>query len=181
MYCGLFTSFYLISFGVSSIILNHQMKVEKQTVEWTWDDQVTVESFPSDRELAENIRDQLGLMGWTPPWEYQKDSTRFQFVVTHLAKNTNVKVDLDSGRAAVVEKPKGFWAVLHGMHFFNGRIPNAPFFLQTWMVFQWLTLLVLFLSLILGLWLWLKYSYKTWELYVFGGLFILSFLTMILL
>lgn len=181
LYCGLFTSFYLLAFGFSSIVMNHQIELDRTEPGRIWDTRVQVDTSGTDRQLAENLRDQLGLMGWTPPWQYQKDTTRFQFAVVHLAKETDVKVDLHTGAARVTERPKGLLAVLHGLHFFNGRIPNAPFFLRTWVVYQWLTLLVLLTSLLLGLWLWIRYSYKSWELYAFGGLFLISFLLMLLL
>lgn len=181
LYCGLFTSFYLIAFGFSSLVLNHKMQVDHSAVTDTWTGQVQVNTDLKDQELAEDLRDQLGLMGWVPPWEYRKDATQFRFVLTHLAKNSELKVDLGSGAVTVAESPKGLLAVLNGLHFFNGRIPNAPFFLRTWMVYQWLTLLVLFFSLLLGLWLWIRYSHKTWELYVFGGLFLISCLLMLML
>lgn len=181
LYCGLFTSFYLIAFGFSSIILNHKVTLENTDVARTWTGQVQIDPARSDQDLAENLRDQLGLMGWVPPWQFKRDSLQFSCTVTHLAKTTTLQLDLQTGAVQGAEKPKGLLAVLHGLHFFNGNIPNAPFFLRTWMVYQWLTLLVLFFSLVLGLWLWLKYSYKTWELYTFGGLFLISCLLMLLL
>ena len=181
VYCGLFTAFYILAFGVSSIILNHQMEVDNTDVTKTWQGEVSVTASMSQQEMAEDFRNQLDLMGWVPPWRYQKDSTHFQFETTHLAKTCAIKVNLLSGATEVKEMPKGFWAVFHGLHFFNGSIPNAPFFLKTWMVYQWLGLFVLFLSLILGIWLWLKFSYKTWELYAFGGLFLLSIILMIMI
>lgn len=181
LYCGLFTSFYLLAFGLSSIILNHKMDVENRTIKKTWTDQVKVELSMTENELAEEVRNQLGLMGWVPRWRFNKDSTHFKFAVTSLAKTSKLNLDLNSGKVEVAEIPKGFLAVFHGLHFFNGRIPNAPFFLQTWRVYQWLTLLVLFFSLILGLWLWIKSGHKTWEFYFFGGLFLITSLLMILL
>lgn len=180
IYSGLFTSFYLIAFGLSSIILNHKIKVEKSEVTYNWDSKVQVDVNLSDRDLAENIRDQMGFMGWTPPWENKRDSASFQFMITHTGRNYYLNLNLETGDLAIAEAPKGFIAVLHGLHFFNGKIPNAPFFIRTWAVYQWLALFVMFISLILGLWLWIKYSYKTWEGIVFGGLFVASIIIMIL-
>ncbi len=142
---------------------------------------VTLETSLDDMPLAESVSDQLGLMGWLPPWQFQRDSASFRFQVTHFGKTNQIAIDFKTSTAEVQEMPKGFVAVLHGLHFFNGKIPNAPFFLRTWMVYQWLALLVLFISLILGIWLWLKYSYRTWEFYVFGGVFGLSIFIMCLL
>jgi hypothetical protein len=157
------------------------MDVDHKTVKRTWEAEVKVDHSLPDRDLAEDVKNQLKLMGWAPQWQIQRDSTHFRFTVTHLAKTNQLALNLDTGEVQISDIPKGFWAVLHGLHFFNGRIPNAPFFLKTWIVYQWLALLVLLVSLILGLWLWLKYSYKTWELFVFGGLFLFSVLLMILI
>ena len=181
LYCGLFTSFYLIAFGFSSIVLNHKIDLDHKSVAGTWTEKVAVDTSLQNKDLSEKVRNQLGLMGWIPYWQFRRDSVHFQFNVTHLAKTNKVKVDLRNGKTEISDIPKGFWATLHGLHFFNGRIPNAPFFLKTWMVYQWLALLVLLISLILGLWLWIAYSHRTWEIYVFGGLFFLTILIMILL
>ncbi|MEZ4989416.1 MAG: hypothetical protein R2824_03360 [Saprospiraceae bacterium] len=177
----MFTSFYLLAFGFSSLVLNHKIPVDQKAVVDTWSGQVQIDPGIPDQEIAEGIRDQLGLMGWIPPWQFKKDSTQFRCVLTHLAKDTELKLDLRTGIVQVAEMPKGFWAVLHGLHFFNGNIPNAPSWFRTWAVYQWLTLFVLMASLLLGLWLWLKYSRKAWEVYLFGGLFFISCLIMLLL
>ena len=157
------------------------MDIENTTINKIWRGQVTVDSSLDEVTLAEDVRDQLGLMGWLPRWQFQRDSNSFRFNTSHLAKTNKIWLNLRTGEVEVSEIPKGFLAVLHGLHFFNGKIPNAPFYLRTWVVYQWLTLLVLLISLFLGLWLWLKYSRKTWELYFFGGVFAFSILLMLLL
>jgi len=181
LYAGLITSFYLIAFGLSSIILNHKIDVEKRTVKKVWRDQLEIDPSLEDDALATDVRDQLRIMGWLPRWQFQRDSISFRFNTNHFGKTNKIWLNLETGEVEVSEIPKGFFAVLHGLHFFNGKIPNAPFFLRTWVVYQWLTLLVLFISLVLGLWLWLKFSHKTWELYFFGGVFVFSVFLMLLL
>lgn len=181
LYSGLFTSFYLIAFGLSALILNHKVNFEKRDVTNTWETSVQVNAGLSDHDLAESIRDQLGFMGWLPPWENKRDSTSFHFMITHPGRNYYLDLNLKTGNLAVAEAPKGFVEVFHGLHFFNGNVPNAPFFIRTWAVYQWFSLFVLLISLILGLWLWIKYSYKSWEGIVFGGLFIGTVIIMILL
>ena len=178
LYCGLFTCFYILALGTSSLILNHGLRVEDQVIKSSWEAVVEIDISLGDQELAASVRDQLGIMGWLPTWRIQRDTTHFRFVSNHYAKTNLLTLDLNSGKIRVEVVPKGFLATFHSLHFFNGRIPNAPFFLKTWIVYQWLGLLVLLFSLILGLWLWLKFSHKTWELYVFGGLFLLSILIM---
>ena len=171
LYCGLFTSFYILAFGISSLILNHRWDIENKDVKNIYTERVIIDNNLDDNTLAENIRDQLGLMGWLPKWQMHRDSQSFQFTTVHLAKTNQLNVDLASG----------ILATLNGLHFFNGKIPNAPFFLKTWIVYQWLSLAVLFISLILGLWLWLKFNYQSWELYFFGTIFIMSIILMILI
>lgn len=181
LYSGLFTSFYLLAFGLSALILNHKLKAEKSEVTHQWESNVQIDADLSDRELAENIRDQMDFMGWTPPWEFKRDSTSFQFRVTHPGRIYQLDANLATGNLAISETPKGFIAVFHGLHFLNGNIPNAPFLIRSWAVYQWLSLFVMLISLILGLWLWIRYRYKTWEGIAFGSLFIGSIIIMMLL
>ncbi len=181
LYCGLFTIFYLVAFGLSSIVLNHKMDVDNTEITEQWNSIVESDPNLSDKDLAESVRDQLKIMGWVPYWEFEKDSVSFSFSITHLGRNYYVDLDLTNGDVAIAEAPKGFMAVLHGLHFFNGNIPNAPFFLRTWAVYQWLTLFIMFISLIVGLWLWIKYRYQRWEGLVFGGIFVASMVIMMLI
>ncbi|GJM27687.1 MAG: hypothetical protein DHS20C17_03220 [Cyclobacteriaceae bacterium] len=181
LYCGLFTIFYLVAFGLSSLVLNHNLNLERSTVTEEWSSVVRVEQGLSNNDLAESVKNQLGLMGWTPYWKYKRDSVWFQFEVSHPGRNYQIKLELLQGDVQVSELPKGFLAVLHGLHFFNGNVPNAPFFLKTWAVYQWLTLLTMLISMIFGLWLWLKYRYRSWEGIAFGGVFMLTIILMILI
>lgn len=181
LYCGLFTSFYILAFGISSLILNHNWQIENKAVTKTLTKPVSIDQSLDNEKLAENIRDQLGLMGWLPKWQMQRDSQSFKFTTVYLSKTNQLNVDLKSGMATIGIIPKGFLATLNGLHFFNGKIPNAPFFLKTWIVYQWLSLAVLFISLVLGLWLWIKFNYHSSELYFFGLIFILSIILMFLI
>lgn len=180
IYCGLFTCWYLIAFGVSSLILNHNVKVEKNELSDSWTTKVDYDPSSSDLDNATRIRDSLNLMGWIPGWQIRNDSVHLDFNITHLGKTSTLRLNLASGMLQVREHPKGMLAVLHGLHFFNGKIPNAPSLLKSWMVYQWLTLFVLFVSLCTGIWLWLRYGRKPWEFYVFGGVFLISILIMMM-
>jgi len=123
----------------------------------------------------------LELMGWIPYWRYQRDKDYFRFEVTHFGRNYHVNLNTYNGQVQVGEAPKGFFSVINGLHFFNGNIPNAPLLLRSWAVFQWLTLLTMLVSLIVGIWLWLRFSYKKWEGLVFGGLVVFTLFIMMLI
>jgi len=162
LYCGLFTLFYLVAFGLSSIILNHDLKVEKRAITRSWNQHLKIDPTLMDKDLAKSVKSQLNIMGWELPWKFERDSVSFYFQITHTGRNYYLNVNLLTGEVVVDEAPKGFLAVLHGLHFFNGMAPNAPFFIRTWAVYQWLTLFTMLISIVVGLWLWLKYNYRRW-------------------
>lgn len=181
LYCGLFTLFYLIAFGFSTIILNHDIKLAKSEISYSWEATIPFEPEQSDKELSEAVKNKLGLMGWTPFWLYKRNNQDFRFTVSHPGRNYHVTLDLTNGKVLVDEAPMGFLAVLNGLHFFNGNIPNAPLFLRTWAIYQWLALLAMLVSIFFGLWIWIKYSLQNWEGLVFGTLFGLTLLIMMLI
>ncbi len=182
LYCGLFTVFYLVAFGFSSIVLNHKINLDNTVVTQNW--ATTTEIDPAgkeNKELAEIIKNELGLMGWTPFWLYKRDSSHFRFTVTHPGRNYHLNLNLLQGTLQIEEAPKGFLSVLNSIHFLNGHIPNAPLLLRSWAVYQWLALLTMLVSLFLGLWLWIRYHYRTWEGVVFGGVFVITLFVMVLI
>ncbi len=181
IYAGIFTSFYLIVFGFSTIILNHDISLRNDIVTKQWDAEIIIDTTLTDRQFAEYIRDQIGFMGWVPPWKYQRNASNFKFEIVRIGKNYRLSVNLQNGSVEIFEIPRGFLDVFNGLHFFNGNIPNAPFFIRTWQVYQWLSLFIMGLSLVLGIWLWLKYSYRPWQGFVFGSLFIGTIIIMILI
>lgn len=181
IYAGLFTAIYMLAFATSSLILNHQWEVANKEVTHKWESKVDINPSLNDEELSVQIRDNLGLMGWTPPWKFQRDSRHFRFEVTHFGMDYRIDTELATGNVKINEISKGFLATFHGLHFFNGNIPNAPFLLRSWAIYQWLTLAVMVVSLVLGLWLWIKFSFQRWHLVVFGGIFLGSIILMMVL
>ena len=181
LYAGLFTCFYLIAFGLSALKMNHNIPIENKIITKRWDIQIPIDNSLPNKELAANIRDQIGIMGWIPYWEFQRDSVHFNFQIQHFGRKYLLKANLHTGYTKISEAPKGILAVIDGLHFFNGNIPNAPLLLRTWKIYQYLSLVVLSISLILGIWLWLKYSYKPWQGFMFGIIFIGTILIMVLI
>lgn len=181
LYTGLFIALYILAFGVSSIIMNHDLKVEKNDITKTWETRVPLKLEVPDLELAESIKEELDIMGWPLPWEFKRDSMQFHFSIIHPGRKYLLSYRKSDGMVKVDEIPRGFTAVFHGLHFLNGKIPNAPFLIRSWQIYQWLALLSMLVSLILGVWLWLKNHYKPWQGIVFGSLFILTLILMILI
>lgn len=181
LYSGIFTAFYLLAFGFSALIMNHKISLEHTEISKTWETETKISNTKSDLEIAENVRDQLGLMGWLPRWEFKRDSSYFNFTVVHPGRKYRIETNTDTGHVTINESPKGFMAVFHGLHFLNGNIPNAPLLIRSWAAYQWLALFVMTISMILGIWLWLKYNYKPWQGIAFGSLFFGTIILMILL
>lgn len=181
LYAGIFTSFYLLAFGTSTIILNHKMDVDNKELSKTWEAELELDPSLTELEKATYIRDELGIMGWLPRWEFRTKDQQFIFTVTHPGKKYHIQHDAQTKQLKVEEYPRGFIAVFHGLHFLNGKIPNAPLLIRSWLVYQWLSLSIMTIALILGLWLWLKYNYQTWQGIAFAGLFVGSILLMILI
>ena len=181
LYAGLFTCFYLIVFGLSAFKMNHNIAIEKKIITNQWDIQIPIDNSLPYKELATEIRDKIGLMGWIPYWEFKRDSIYFNFQVQHFGRKYFLKANTNTGFIEISEAPKGILAVIDGLHFFNGNIPNAPLLLRTWKVYQYLSLTVLSISLMLGIWLWIKYSYKPWQGIMFGIFLIGTILIMILI
>ncbi len=181
LYTGLFIAFYVLAFGFSSIVMNHKLEFDNTEVTKIWETKVSVEPQVPDLELAESIKDELDIMGWVLPWEFKRDSMIFHFSVVHPGRKYHLTFESSNRLVKVEEMPKGFLAVFHGLHFLNGKIPNAPFLIRSWEVYQWLALFSMLVSLFLGIWLWLKNHYKLWQGLVFGSLFVGTIILMILL
>ncbi len=96
LYAGLLCSSYLILFGISSINFNHHfgrpstLKAERQR------GLRALPAIDDDQRLAEALRDTLGLVGWTLPWETGRsetaDSLYFRFAVSRPGKEYTVRV-----------------------------------------------------------------------------------------
>ena len=72
-YGGLLCAGYLIVFGFSSLEFNHHFSFAQPRDAFVlWEKPLTIEPGDDRQAFAEGIRDNLGLMGWTPPWEFEE-------------------------------------------------------------------------------------------------------------
>src|SRR6188508_1997679 len=76
LYLGLLCSSYLVLFGVSSLMFNHPFDFTKPAdVRVTWERELSLPPAGSDNTAeSEAVRDALGLVGWTIPWETTRDA-----------------------------------------------------------------------------------------------------------
>ena len=108
LYAGLLCSSYLIIFGISSLNFNHhfgrpgKIKGERQT---------SLPALPAqedDQRLADALRDTLGLVGWSLPWETHRsetpDSLYFHLAVSRPGKEYRVRVQSPKDLGPVPEE-----------------------------------------------------------------------------
>ena len=69
---------------MSTLKLNHDIQFERKITTKKWNTQISINDSLPNKELATEIRNQIGLMGWTPYWEFRRDSTNFNFQIQHL-------------------------------------------------------------------------------------------------
>jgi hypothetical protein len=122
----------------------------------TWQRQIHLPAYKDDDQYANAVKDSLGLMGWTLPWEVKKDSSGFQLAVSHFGKDYTIRVPANESAVAVQERRKGFWAVFNSLHFLGGDIPNAPLLINTWKYYQNITVAVLLFSVASGVYIFMR-------------------------
>lgn len=157
LFAGLLCFPYFIIFGISSLNFNHHfqfMEPGKNIIHWQR--QIIIPPFQDEQQFADAIRDSLGLIGWSPPWEIKKDTTGFRFMITHPGKTYAIKIVTNEKIIRVEETRKGFWSVFNSLHGFNGEIPGAPALINSWGFYSDIIIVVMLFSIISGIYIFLK-------------------------
>lgn len=183
LYGGLLCSSYLLIFGLSSLNFNHHFgepaaqKLERQRLLYA------VPDLQDDNRLAEALRDTLGLIGWTLPWETYREETEdsllFHFGVSRPGKKYTVHLQSPREDPALAEPsqkipPKkgapqpepppthllkieetytGFWSAITGLHGFSGDLPGSKF-MKIWGLYTEVCVWVVLFSAASGVYLW---------------------------
>jgi len=158
LYGGLLCAPYLVIFGFSSLHFNHHfgfVEGKPASTPRVWDAPITTLPTTDNDALAESVRDSLGLMGWTIPWNMQRDGAGdLQFDLERPGKSYTIRTVLKDHTARVEERRKGFWQVVNSLHAL-GAVPNSNFALWWGGYTELCTVFVLFAS-ISGLYLWVN-------------------------
>ncbi|WP_149275811.1 PepSY domain-containing protein [Pareuzebyella sediminis] len=178
LYAGLFTAFYVLAFAISSLLLNHDAKIENTHTTSTWQAMVDIDPSLSDQDLCLKIRDDLAMIGWPTDWKRENNGI-LNFKIVHQAKESQLSANLSTGKVNVNEVGKGFFATFQALHFFSGKIPNGNLWLRSWQVYQWLTMIIMVISLVSGMWLWIKYVRKKKFIALFISIWALSLFLML--
>ena len=154
LYGGLLCSSYLIIFGLTSLRFNHPGLFPApgdETV--TWERQLDIENQDDNLELAQSIRRQLGLMGWTPWWEWDRDDqNNLSFVLSRPAKRYHIDVRADENRVQVREIRMGYWTALMSLHAMM-QLPGSSL-IPWWGVYTELCTWFVLFAAVTGVYLW---------------------------
>ena len=144
LYLGLLCSSYLIVFGVSSLNFNHPFGFTKPgTEKVSWQRSLALPPVGENEAESEAVRDALGLVGWTIPWETSRDGNGdLHFGLARPGKHYTIHVLRGQGVVRVEAQRKGYWAVVREMHG-NKGVPRSR--LMT--VWGWYTELCTFVVL----------------------------------
>lgn len=126
LYLGLLCSSYLIVFGVSSLNFNHPLEFTKPRTETvTWERSFALPPVADNAAESESVRDALGLMGWTIPWETHRDpGGDLHFGLARPGKHYTIHVLRSAGVVRVEEQRKGYWPVIRDLHG-NQGVPRS--------------------------------------------------------
>jgi hypothetical protein len=155
LYGGLVTCWYLLVYGVSSLTFNHPWLIpDAKGAKRTWEKPLALPDEPDDLKLAERVRDELGLIGWTPPWEMRRDAEKeLHFENTHPGRKYRLHVDRSAGLVRVEEQPQGLRPVVLALHGLSEPVPNAGY-LQGWSFYTEATTVFVLFAVGSGIWLW---------------------------
>jgi hypothetical protein len=152
IYAGLLCSSYLLIFGISSLNYNHNFgKPGDEKV--TWERSMELVNMEDNMALSEIVRDKLGLIGWSLPWDTRRDDRgNLHFGLSRPGKYYLIHVLLDESRVRVEETRRGFWAVVNSLHALMG-VPSSRF-MTLWGAYTELCTWVVLFSAASGIYLW---------------------------
>jgi hypothetical protein len=155
LYGGLLCAAYLVVFGLSSLQFNHHFAwaASSDRPEPAWEVPLPPLRGTNDVARAENLRDDLGLMGWPLPWEMRRDDDGLHVVMERPGRSYRIHALTRDGRVRVEPKAKGFWPAVVSLHGLTG-IPGSRL-ASWWGVYTELCVWVVLFAAASGVWLWI--------------------------
>lgn len=166
LYGGLLSCCYLILFGISSLSFNHSWLVPqfKGTMEKR-EVALVVPDISDDLQLAETMRDRLGLIGWPLPWNMERDhSGNLHFELSRPGMSYQIYLNASAGLARIEAQRTGPAPILHFLHGSTEGIPGSKF-MTAWGIYTEITTWFTLFALCSGIWLWIKHGKTGGELF----------------
>ncbi|MCC7204801.1 MAG: PepSY domain-containing protein [Phycisphaeraceae bacterium] len=155
LYGGLLCSSYLLIYGFSSLLFNHPIDKGADGPAVTWEQAMEHPRVYRKQELAERVRDELGLFGWAPPWDLRAQAGgELRFVVSRPGRQYEIHTKLREGKVQVSETRTGFWSVVRSLHGMYATIPNGPWLVNSWKYYTEVTNWIVLFAAGTGVYLW---------------------------
>ena len=169
IYANLLCAGYLVIYGLSGLAINHEYQPAPHQVEW--ERSIVVPTGLSDLKLAEQLRDNLGLIGWVPKWRIRRvDGGNLEFRVFRPAKNYKIQLDRKIKTANVTEIRTGILGALTGLHGLSG-VPGSTW-AWSWGIYTEVSILALLYALLSGFLIWWQHAAvrrQRWLLFLSGS------------
>ena len=158
LHAGLLCSSYLLLYGISALDFNHEFisdDVNNGTTTWTRT--LILPDLRDDSQLAEHVRDELGLSGWPLSWTISSDENgNLRYDMAQPAKFYTIHVTRATALVTVEETRRGLWHAIRGLHGLSAHIPGMPVLSRMWTMFTEITNWVVLFSACSGVYLWLS-------------------------
>lgn len=147
----------LIIFGISALHINHKFSIFAQHQVWTESHvQISIVNSADNMQLAEVIRDSLGIMGWLPDWRQERNGEIYWFNINHNGAENRIEANLETGVVKINRRATGFGSVLNSLHFFNTDLPGGSLIINSWQYYKNACFFYIILAIISGLYFFLK-------------------------
>lgn len=136
IYTGLYFLLFIWFFAFSGLLLNHPKwefaQFWKDRQESSFERLVQVPDAGGDLDRAKAVMAQLDMAGEIERTALYPNENRFEFRVIRPSVHTDVKIDLETGQAAVSQVAVNVWGVLYRLHLFTGLRMDRPELARDW-------------------------------------------------
>ncbi len=162
IYGGLLSMVYLLVVGVSALNFQHNFLPEQpvDTISYTQ----TIEFDPTLKidSLAKIIRNELGIKGHLPPWEFRENNQGMvRFAIFRPARIYEVKLNRNSSRIHIDEIHFSLGRILRALHFGSIKNQLGDILLNIWSWYGQISAMSALLAIVSGIYLWFKYAVKS--------------------
>jgi hypothetical protein len=135
-YLGLYFLFFLWLFSLTGLLLNHGqwLTAANERKETRYERPINLPAGTTDLDRVRDVMRQLNLQGEIDLPAAQQEPGRLSFNVSRPSDASQVRVDLDTRRAAIQHFANSGWATFRIFHTFSGSRYNQPASQREWMV-----------------------------------------------
>ena len=129
LYGGLVTCWYLLILGYTSLGFNHPALQFKSSEPKVHSERpLAIPTATDDLKLAEEVRDQLGLIGWPLPWNMKHDvKNDLGFEMGRPGRKYWIQLDRSAGKAKIESENQSVFEILRFLHGSTEGVPISRY------------------------------------------------------